>query len=222
MEALTVPPLPSMGRKRVTTRGGVPQLTTKSSTDLLPIEMRIGTSKDAQPAAIVKQRQVQRLEVPGEPTRRKSSTDIEHQRRAAEMHFEATTVVEGGIYIRCALNDMETFAQLSTASLKSGVPTEKAKLHGVSRNVKTNNGRQTAALRLGPMLLQTPFEILENNDSKALPVIGIDVLRRCRCVIDMDRSLLTIGGDLGGAIPLLSEDDVFHDSRLVRSKSSLI
>ncbi|XP_063961108.1 uncharacterized protein LOC129267832 [Lytechinus pictus] len=120
------------------------------------------------------------------------------------------------------LNDMETFAQLSTSSLKSGVPTEKAKLHGVSRNVKTNNGRQTAALRLGPMLLQTPFEILENNDSKALPVIGIDVLRRCRCVIDMDRSLLTIGGDLGGAIPLLSEDDVFHDSRLVRSKSSLI
>eukprot|EP00057_Strongylocentrotus_purpuratus_P025622 XP_011680096.1 PREDICTED: uncharacterized protein LOC105445794 [Strongylocentrotus purpuratus] len=133
MEALTVPPLPPMppmGRKRITTRGGVPQLTTKSSTDLLPIEMRLGTSKDAQPAAIVKQRQVLRLEVPGEPTRRKSSTDIEHQRRAAEMHFESTSLVEGGIYIRCTLNDMETFAQLSTSVLKSGVPTEKAKLHG--------------------------------------------------------------------------------------------
>ncbi|XP_071493766.1 uncharacterized protein [Diadema setosum] len=225
MEALTVPPLQPMGRKRANSRDGVPQLTTKSSTDLLPIEMRLGTSKEAQPHAIVKQRQVQRLEVPGEPARRKSSTDIEQQRRAAEHHFEQSGAVEGGIYIRCSLNDMDTFAQLSTAASRSGVPTETAKLHGVSRSAQArDNGRQTAALRLGTMLLQTPFEILadEAGDGKGLPVIGMDVLRKCRCVIDLDRSILRVGGALGGTIPLLSEDDVFHDSRLVRSKSSLI
>ena len=43
-----------------------------------------------------------------------------------------------------------------------------------------------------------------------------------QCVIDLDRSILKVGGELGGSVPLLSQDDVFHDSRLVRSKSSLI
>ncbi|XP_072034580.1 nuclear receptor-interacting protein 3-like [Amphiura filiformis] len=210
----------------------VPTLTTKSSTDLLPLEMRLGTSKDAQPHAILRKKQMQKLDIPKDQVRRKSSTDIDEQKRCHHYQPEIDTTL---LYVECQVNGETAVGLIDTGCLHTLFPKEAAGAYNLCPDVTRENGLRgtcpctdtagevvNTVFRLGSIQQECPLHISSSDDSMAVLRIGMDILRKWRCVLDLNGCILYVGGATGEAVPLLSHENLFGDTRLVRSQSSTL
>ncbi|XP_033645599.1 uncharacterized protein LOC117305020 [Asterias rubens] len=215
-----------------------PRLTTKSSTDLLPLEMRLGTSKDAQPAAILKQKQVQKLDIPAQ-TRRKSSADVDEQKGVLKPDQTSQTT-ESLLYVQCQLNGEQAIALIDTGSLQSTIPRGIAEVYGligsggkainchgngtkhnICPEIETDEYRIVTELRLGRAPSDYSLIVVPDTSSLVL-TIGMDVLHRNKCVLDFESRVLYLNGVSGDVKELLLHEEVYGDTRLVRSQSSTL
>ncbi|XP_038055145.1 protein DDI1 homolog 1-like [Patiria miniata] len=217
-----------------------PRLTTKSSTDLLPLEMRLGTSKEAQPAAILKQKLVKRLDIPAQPqTRRKSATDIDHQKKFAgrDQTGQSTASL---LYVHCKLNGDEAVAMIDTGRVESIIPRGIAQAYGLIAvggkeinnhsngathkcpEIRTDDFRIVTQLRLGRAPFECNLTVVPDDSNVLLTTIGMDVLHRHKCILDVSSRVIYLDGLSGDAKQLLTHEEVFGDTRLVRSQSSTL
>ncbi|XP_022088263.1 uncharacterized protein LOC110977983 isoform X2 [Acanthaster planci] len=174
-----------------------PRLTTKSSTDLLPLEMRLGTSKEAQPAAILKKKLVQKLDLPAPPqVRRKSFTDVDDKKRMAALE-RTEQVAASLLYAQCQLNGDEAVALIDTGQMDSTIPRGIAQAYGLigvdgkeiikptngathkSMEIQTDDCRVSTQLRLGRAPLECHLTIVPDNTAVLL-TIGMDILHRLK------------------------------------------
>ncbi|KAJ8024138.1 hypothetical protein HOLleu_36780 [Holothuria leucospilota] len=205
-------------------RNGIPPLVTKNSSDLLPLNIRAGLTKDSQPAAILHQRQVNRLEIPVK-VRRKSAHEMRSEAQENDTEMEHTRKQKSkvkpptsGIYIPCQINGMGAFGQVNTSCEHSALSTETAATYGrQENNVPTFcTYLQFCSIRCRETLrlkADVPFGIVQ---------IGLDILRKYRCLLDFSSSTLKIEGATSDPLPFLTAEDVFTESKLTRSKSSTL
>ncbi|XP_071831089.1 uncharacterized protein [Apostichopus japonicus] len=215
---------PTKPLKKNAIRNCIPPLVTKNSSDLLPLNIRAGLTKDSQPLAILHQRQVNRLEIPIKVRRksahemrsdaRENGNDQEHsKKRNLKMKLPTS-----GIFIPCQINGMCAFGQVNTCFEHSALSTETAATYGRQENnvpafcahLQFCSVRCRETLRLSP---DVPFGILR---------IGLDILRKYRCILDFSTSTFHIEGALSEPVPFLNAEDVFKQSKLTRSKSATL
>ncbi|XP_070556659.1 nuclear receptor-interacting protein 3-like [Ptychodera flava] len=189
--------------------------THKNSKDLLPLDMRVGTSKDAQPHALVKKKQVedglQRLDVTGTGDRFtsiKESTDE-----------QVTKSKNLPVMVKCQ-SSTDTFeALIDTGSRYTIISTKRAEKCGLlkSRNhggsslassfhdllVSVKGQIEGAQITLGGCSVQC--DLLVTDEDKFDLLIGLDTLRTSKAVIDLERGVLLIGEQ---EISLMAERDI--------------
>jgi len=121
------------------------------------------------------------------------------------------------LYVDCSINGHRIKAFVDTGAQQSIMSEHCAKkcelmrivdtrFHGIAKGVGTSKiiGRvHSTQLKLGGSFFSVSLSILENQDIDF--ILGLDMLKRHQCILDMGKGVLNIGGE---AVPFLHEKDL--------------
>lgn len=174
--------------------------THKNSKDLLPLDMRVGTSKDVQPHALVRKKQSE--DVAGRVTDNETKGDkfdvINEASAEDQKHLP--------LLVKCQSKNDEFEAVIDTGSSYTIISSKRAEKCGLKKLrdhgygdigaslhktcVKVRDQIEQAEITLGGCDIHC--NLLITDEEKFDLLIGMDTLREIKALIDLDRNVLTI------------------------------
>ncbi|XP_077994136.1 nuclear receptor-interacting protein 3-like [Glandiceps talaboti] len=190
--------------------------THKNSEDLLPLDMRVGTSKDAQPHVLVQKKQVEgdlhRLDISGN----KGGQFTSIKETTAEQVIKSKHLP---LMVKCQCNKEEFEALIDTGSRYTIVSSKRAGKCGLVESSnhsdvgmatafpdarwKVKGQIEGAEINLGGCLIHCDLLVTDDDNMELL--IGLDTLRISKAIVDLDRQVLIIGQQ---EIRLMSEKEI--------------